>query len=182
MEVPAPGADAARLEEVAAVPAELRRVVAAADSRVSVLGGTTLFERLRGATRPQRTASAWIGVFGAIALLLASIGLYGIVAQGVLQRTRELAVRSALGATPRAIFAMILGDGARLATLGGAVGILGAVAAFRVLRTLFTGVDTVNSTSALIGLTALTLAVLGATFFPARRASRLNPADALRSD
>lgn len=173
----------ARARGNAAVPpGTLRRIVAEVNPNVAVLGGRTLFDRLQGEVRPQRTASAWIGVFGAIALLLASIGLYGVVAQGVLQRTREIAVRSALGATPRGILALVLGDGMRLAAFGGIAGALGAVAALRVLRSLFTGVQSVDLLPATVAAVGLAVAMLAASYVPARRAARLNPVDALRSD
>jgi hypothetical protein len=163
-------------------PATVRGLVAAVDPGVTVLGTRTLDDRLRGEVRPQRTASAWIGVFGAIALLLAAIGLYGIVAQSVLQRTRELAVRSALGASPRSILAAVLGDGMRLAAIGGVAGGLGSLAALRVLRSVFTGVQSADLRPAAAAVAILALAMLAATYLPARRASRLNPVDALRSD
>jgi len=163
-------------------PATLRRIVAAVDPRVAVLGGRSLLDRLRDETRPQRTASAWIGVFGIIALLLAAIGLYGVVAQDVLQRTRELAVRSALGASPGGILRTVLGDGMRLAALGGAAGALGTIAALGVLRSFFTGVGAVDMRAAIVSAAPLALAMLAATYLPARRAARLNPADALRCD
>ena len=163
-------------------PATLRRLVADVDPRVAALGGRILHDRLRGEARPQRTASAWIAVFGAIALLLASVGLYGVVAQGVAQRRREIAVRSALGATPRNILNAVLGDGMRLVAIGSVIGGFGAVAAFRVLRSLFTGVEAVNLLT--IGGAAMLLVVTTviATWVPAHRASRLDPVEALRSE
>jgi ABC-type antimicrobial peptide transport system permease subunit len=156
--------------------------VASANPNVTVLGGRTLEDRLRDEVHPQRTASAWIAVFGGIALLLACIGVYGVVAQGVLQRTRELAVRSALGATPRGILASVLSDGMRLAALGAAAGALGAVAALGVLRSMFDGVQPVDLVPAAGAAAVLAVAMLAATWLPARRAARLNPADALRCD
>lgn len=169
-------------EGVAVSEATLRRIVAAVDPNATVLGGRTLDDRLRAEVRPQRTASAWIAVFGGIALLLAAMGLYGVVAQGVLQRTRELAVRSALGATPFGILATVLGDGMRLAAIGGVVGMVGAVAALRVLRSQFTGVESVDLLPASGAAVVLAMAMLVATWLPARRAARFNPVDALRSD
>jgi predicted permease len=167
---------------VAVSEATVRRIVAAVDPNATVLGGRTLDDRLRDEVRPQRTASAWIAVFGGTALLLACIGLYGVVAQGVVQRTRELAVRSALGATPRGILGTVLGDGMRLAALGGAAGAIGAVAAMRVLRSMFPGVESVDLLLASGSVGVLAAAMLVATYLPARRAARLSPADALRCD
>jgi predicted permease len=166
----------------AVTPASLRRIVAAVNPDVTVLGGRTLLDRLEDEVRPQRTASAWIGVFGAIALLLSAIGLYGIVAQSVLQRTRELAVRSALGATPGGILVTVLGDGMRLAAIGGVVGLAGSVGAQRVLRSLFSGIEAGDIRPATLAAALIALAMLAATYVPARRASKLNPVDALRSD
>jgi predicted lysophospholipase L1 biosynthesis ABC-type transport system permease subunit len=162
--------------------ATVRRIVAAVDPGATVLGSRTLDDRLRAELRPQRTASAWIAVFGGIALLLACIGLYGVIAQGVLQRTRELAVRSALGATPQRILATVLADGMRLAAIGGILGAIGVVVALKVVRSMFAGVRFVDLVPASGALGLLAVAVLVATWLPARRAARLNAVDALRSD
>jgi predicted permease len=159
-----------------------RRIVDAADPSLSVLGTRTLSDRLRDKVQPQRMASAWIGVFGAIALLLAGIGLYGVVAQDVLQRTRELAVRSALGATARRIMITVLGDGLKLAAIGAMVGGLGVVAVQRLLRSLFTGVDPADLTSALAAAAVLATAMFAASWLPARHASRSDPLETLRQD
>jgi predicted permease len=106
----------------------------------------------------------------------------GLVEQVVVQRTRELAVRSALGSTPGGIVALVLGDGARVAALGALVGVLGAVGAVRVLGALFAGVGSVDLRNAPPSLGLLALALFAATYLPARRAARLNPVDALRAD
>jgi ABC-type antimicrobial peptide transport system permease subunit len=158
------------------------RLVEAVEPSVTVRGSRTLDDRLKGEVRPQRTASAWIAVFGAIAVLLAAIGLYGIIAQSVLQRTRELAVRSALGASPLGILASVLSDGMRLAAIGGVAGGLGSLAALQVLRSVFTGVQGADLRPTALAVAILAFAMLAATWLPARRASRLNPVDALRCD
>jgi predicted permease len=130
----------------------------------------------------QRVVSAWIGVFGVIALFLAAIGVYGIIAQSVYQRTRELAVRAAVGARPIDLLRLILNDGVRLGLAGGVIGTMGVVATFRVLRAMFADMQTVDLSAAGIAIVALALAMLLASFIPARRAAALNPVDALRSD
>jgi predicted permease len=160
----------------------LRRTIAQVDSRIVVRGGRTLASRLDEHLRPQHMASVWVAAFGVIALLLAGIGVYGVVAQGVLLRTRELAIRCALGATPRRVLTSIIGDGMWMAAAGALVGALAAAAAYRVVRSLFVGVQALDPKPIALIVGVLTLSMLVATFIPARRAARLNPTDALRSD
>jgi predicted permease len=162
--------------------AEIQRAVAAIDAGVAVLGPRTLMQELQTQLRPQRVASAWIGVFGAVALVLAAIGLYGVLAQSVLQRTRELAIRSAVGARPIELLAMILGGGMRLVACGAVLGALGSVVAFRVLRALLMGVQVVDVRAAGLAMILLFFGMLLAAYLPARRAAQLDPAMALRSD
>jgi putative ABC transport system permease protein len=159
----------------------IRRLGAATNARVPMFtnsAASMIDEQLR----PQRVASAWIGVFGVIALLLAAIGLYGVVAQGVLQRRRELAVRSALGAPPRGLVSLVIGDGMRIAALGGALGVVAAVGALRILQSQFAGVLAVDTWAAAVASAVLCVTMVGACYLPARRASRLDPAEALRCD
>ena len=110
------------------------------------------------------------------------IGLYGVIAYSVSQRGREIGIRMALGAEPRSVRRLILQEGARLALLGIAIGLAGAVAAAQAMRGLLFGVRSwdVATLAPVAGI--LALAALAATFLPARRAAAVNPVDALRSE
>ena len=120
------------------------------------------------------------GIFGLLALLLASVGIYGVIAYNVAQRTNEIGLRMAMGASPRDVLGLVVGQGMRLALIGIAAGALGGVAATRLLESLLFNVHgydplTYLSVSALIA----TVAFLAA-WLPARRAMRIDPAMALR--
>jgi ABC-type antimicrobial peptide transport system permease subunit len=99
-----------------------------------------------------------------------------------LQRTRELAVRAALGATPNGLRAMIVGDGLRLALLGTVLGTVGAVGGMHVVRQFLPTVGTFDVAAAGVALLVLIAAMLVASYLPAHRAAKLNPVDALRCD
>jgi predicted permease len=159
-----------------------QRLATSATPEVGVSGTGDLFARLSMELQGERTASVWVGVFGLLALLLAALGTYGVLSQSVLQRTRELAVRSVLGASPASLVAAVGGEGLRLVAVGGALGLVGAVAAFRMVRSIFPTVEAPDLTGAAGGVVLLTFAMLAATWFPARRAARLDPARLLRSD
>jgi len=117
-----------------------------------------------------------------VALLLTTIGLYGVIAQSVTERTREIGVRVALGAVPRRIVVMVLGEAVLLAGLGVGFGTLAAAGASRVLASVLVGVTVFDRTSyAMVAVGLMAVAVL-AGFLPARRASRLDPVHALRVD
>ncbi|HEX6587380.1 MAG TPA: ABC transporter permease [Longimicrobiales bacterium] len=131
---------------------------------------------------PQRMAATLIGTFGLIGLLLASIGLYGVLAYHVGQRTREIGIRIALGARARAVISMIMRHGARLAFIGVSLGIVAAVALTRFLQSMLVGVSaTDGATFGVVVLLLLIVAML-ASWVPARRATRVNPTIALRSE
>jgi putative ABC transport system permease protein len=122
------------------------------------------------------------GFFGALALLLASIGLYGIIAYSVARRRNEIGIRMALGARPGSVLRMMLGESLVVVALGLAVGIPAALACGRLVSSLLYGVEAYDPLT--IGATAaLLLAVaLAASFLPARRASLLDPCAALREE
>jgi ABC-type antimicrobial peptide transport system permease subunit len=118
--------------------------------------------------------------FGALALVVACVGLYGVLAYSVEQRRRELGIRLALGAEPRSVQRLVLGEGLRLTTLGIAGGMVGGIAVTRVLETLLYEVSP-NDPAVLVGVAALLLTIAAAAcYLPARRATRVDPAIVLR--
>ncbi len=121
-------------------------------------------------------------IFGGIALALASIGVYGVLAYSVSQRTQEIGVRMALGASRQTVFRLIVGDGARLAAAGIATGIVGGLLVTRVVKSLLYNVSASDPLS--FAATAIFLAVvaLAASYVPARRATGVDPIVALRTE
>jgi putative ABC transport system permease protein len=130
----------------------------------------------------QRLQGEVLGVFAALALLLASVGLYGVIAYAVTQRTRELGVRMALGATRRHVLSLVLGQGARLTLLGVAVGTVGALALTRVVASLLYGIKPTDPLTFLAVPTALAAVAVLASYAPARRAMRVDPLVAMRAE
>jgi putative ABC transport system permease protein len=130
----------------------------------------------------QRLQGQVLGVFATLALVLASVGLYGVIAYAVAQRTRELGVRVALGATQRHVLALVLGQGARLTLVGVAIGTAGALALTRVLASLLYGVEPTDPVTFLAVPTALAAVAVLATYAPARRAMKVDPLVAMRAE
>ena len=123
-----------------------------------------------------------LGAFAALALLLASLGLYGVLSYAVSQRSREIGLRLALGATTRSVLAMVLGRGAMLIGVGLAVGGAAAWAAARTMASVLRGV-TPGDPATYAGVSALLVAIgLVASYLPARRAAQLDPSEVLRSE
>ncbi len=162
--------------------AELRQIVGAAVPGVTTRTARPVKDVIDDSLAPQRRAAAWIGAFGIIALLLAAVGLYGVISQGVLQRTRELAVRAALGASPQRAAALVVGEGLRLATVGVIAGTAGCVVGIRVLGAELDGIRGLDLRAIAVAAVILVATALGASMIPARRASRLDSMRALRAD
>jgi ABC-type antimicrobial peptide transport system permease subunit len=122
------------------------------------------------------------GFFGALALLLAALGLYGVISYSVARRRNEIGVRMALGATRARIIRLVLGEVGRLVSVGVALGVLLALGATRLVATFLYGVE--PNDPAMLALAAFTLAAvaIGAALIPARRAARLDPMVALREE
>ncbi|MEO5821613.1 MAG: FtsX-like permease family protein [Vicinamibacteraceae bacterium] len=142
----------------------------------------TLSAQVGAAIVHERALAILAASFGGVALVLAMIGLYGVIAWGVTQRTQEIGVRLALGARRPQVVGLVLADGLRLLALGIALGVPAAWAATRWLRTLLFGVTPADPVSALAAIGLLTAAALLAAYLPARRASRVDPLIALRHE
>jgi putative ABC transport system permease protein len=121
-----------------------------------------------------------LGLFAALALILAAVGIYGLMAYAVSQRTHEIGVRVAVGAQQRDILALIVGHGAKLAFLGIAIGIAGAFALTRLMASLLFQVTPTDPETFAAVATLLAVVALVACYIPARRAARVDPMVALR--
>jgi ABC-type antimicrobial peptide transport system permease subunit len=135
----------------------------------------------RCSVETERVLAKLTGILGGIALLLAAVGLYGVLAYTVKQRTREVGLRLALGATPAVILQLIVGGGARLISVGVMLGLVGAAASVRLVRAQLFGVEPTDPLT-WFGVGALLLVVgLVACGIPARKAMKVAPAAVLRS-
>jgi putative ABC transport system permease protein len=159
-----------------------REVVRAVDPQVPLVRPGTMAELLAGDTGRQRFYVVLLGAFAALAATLAAVGMYGVVAFVVAQRTREIGVRMALGARARHVVSLVVWQGLRPALLGAAIGMAGAFALGRVIAGLLYETPTQDPLT-IVGVVAVLLAVVGfACTVPARRATRVPPAMALRAE
>jgi ABC-type antimicrobial peptide transport system permease subunit len=150
------------------------------DPEQSVSGVMPLGEYLAVSVASRRFTTLLLGLFGALALVLASVGIYGVVAFGVAERRREIGIRAALGARPADVLALVVKGALRLAAVGMLVGALAALGLTRFLSSLLFGVG--PSDPVTFGGVAILLAavVLAACVIPARSALRVDPNTALR--
>jgi ABC-type antimicrobial peptide transport system permease subunit len=163
------------------VAASVRTVVWAVDSSLPVTQVQTMDDVRSASTASQQFNLLLVGLFGVLALVLAAVGVYGVTAYSVSQRTRELGIRAALGARRSTLLGLVLGHGARLAMAGLALGTLAALALTDFMSALLFGVGARDPIT-FVGVCALLLFVsLAASFVPAWRATRVDPASALRA-
>ena len=158
----------------------LQAQASAIDKDVTLSGVKTMDDVLNGSVSQPRFSSQLIGVFAALALLLAAIGLYGVVAYSVSQRINEIGIRMALGATREDVLRLVLRYGAGLTLIGTALGFVASLAATRVLSSMLFEVSA-NDPQTFLAVSVLLMAVvLGACYIPARRAAKVDPMVALR--
>ncbi|HET9712164.1 MAG TPA: FtsX-like permease family protein, partial [Pyrinomonadaceae bacterium] len=158
----------------------IRDQVLAVDPNQPVYDVKTMDERVALTLETRRFAVVLLGIFGALALLLAAIGLYGVLAFTVSQRTREIGIHMALGARARDVLVMVMKQGMSLVLVGIVFGVAGAYAVTRTIRSLLFEVGTTDPLT-FVG-TLVLLAIVGfiASYVPARRATKVDPLEALR--
>lgn len=168
--------------DAAALLAPLRRTALELEPQLAFGDAGTMVERTSVSLYPVRAGAFLIGVFGALALLLASVGLYGVIAYSVSRRGREIGLRMALGARPADVLLQVVRQGMVLVAVGVAAGALVAAAGSRVLSGVLYGISAVDPIAFAGAALVLALVALAANYVPAARAARLDPLAALREE
>ncbi|MBS1791948.1 MAG: ABC transporter permease [Acidobacteria bacterium] len=162
--------------------AAIRNEIRGLDGNLPLYDARTMVEHMDLPLRPARLAATALGGFGALALLLAAVGIFGVMSNAVAQRTREIGIRIALGAEAKEIVKLIVGQGALLVGIGIGIGLGGAGLGTRLLASLLFGVSALDPWT-FVGVTALLAATAFlASYLPARRATKVDPMVALRQD
>ena len=160
----------------------VRAEVAALDRDLPVSNLRTMNNHLGISLLPARLAGSVLGIFGALGLLLAAVGMYGVMSYSVAQRRREIGIRVAIGAARSQVLSLVMGQGLKLAALGTVIGLAGALGGWRLVRGMLygaTGIDVVT----FVGVPAMLIVVAAlATWLPARRAAAVDPMISLREE
>jgi predicted lysophospholipase L1 biosynthesis ABC-type transport system permease subunit len=159
---------------------ELRTAVESIAPGVPIYGVSTERQKISSTLEESHFDTFLLAVFAAIALLLSSVGIYGVLSYVVAQRTRQIGIRMALGATPAQVMRDVLWYGVRLTSMGLVLGLAGAVAGTRVLSSLLYGVKATDPLTFVIVSLLLLAVALVACYVPARRATKVDPMVALR--
>jgi putative ABC transport system permease protein len=158
----------------------VRRQVAALDRELPLYNVMTLDQYLAiGAVEP-RFNTLLIGLFAGLAVVLAAVGLYGVISYSAVQRSHEIGVRMALGAQRLDVLRLVIGQGLTLALAGVAIGLVGALALTRVLSSSLYGVRPTDPTTLIVVALVLSGVAIAASYIPARRATKVDPMVALR--
>ena len=169
-------------QDVATLVGPMRAAIAALDPALAVAEVTTMAQVMADASAPQRFSAVLLGAFASGALLLAAVGLYGMLAFGVAQRTREIGVRLALGATGSEVLGLVVRQGMTLTLAGLGLGIVGALGATRLMRGLLYQTEPLDPVTFASVPGILAVVALLACYLPARRAASVEPMAALRAE
>jgi len=157
-----------------------RREIWSVDKDLPVFGVTTMDDVLAASVAQRRFSMSLLGGFAVLALLMAAIGLYGVLSYSVSQRMHEMGLRMALGANARDLMRLVVGQGIRVALAGVTAGLLASVAATRLLVGMLFAVSPLDPLTFMVVAVVLVAAALLASFIPARRATKVDPMVALR--
>jgi predicted permease len=187
LHLPAGSSQAVNLIVRTAMPVEallpsLRRAVLALEPNIVFTEDVSGSEIVATTMAPTRIGALVIGGFGLLALLLATVGLYGVVSYSVAQRTREMGIRMAIGATRAQVLRLVLMQGLRLAAFGVVLGAVGAAAAGQVLESMLYGVSAIDPIALGVSAGVLILVATAANLLPARAATKVDPLRALRAE
>jgi predicted permease len=174
----APGA---RCNAASLVPA-VRDVIGSLDRAVPVTAVQTMDEVVAGANARPRFTLVLLVTFAVVALVLAAVGIYGVISYAVSRRTHEIGVRMALGATPRNVVRLVIGQGMRVVVVGVVAGLAGALLVTRLMTNVVYGVRVTDPLTYGAVALLLTLVALLASYIPARRATRIDPLASMRAD
>jgi len=163
----------------AIVPA-MKRTVTGINGKMVAYGEESMQDVISDSLAARRFTRLLLGTFAALALVLAGVGIYGVISYSVSQSTHEIGVRMALGADTRTVLGMVLKDAMRMALAGIAIGAAAAFAVTRVMKGLLFGVSASDPLTFLVVALILTLVTLLASYVPANRATRVDPIIALR--
>jgi predicted lysophospholipase L1 biosynthesis ABC-type transport system permease subunit len=159
-----------------------RVAIAQADSNQAVAQVQTMEQSTFSAAKRRVLFISMIGLFGVIAVVLALVGVYGVMSSTVKQRSSELGIRIALGASPRQIRRLVIGQGSALIGIGLLIGVVSSIGVTRVLRSFLFGTSPTDPLTFILGIGLLAGVALLACYLPARRASRIDALTALRHD
>jgi putative ABC transport system permease protein len=171
-----------KLRDIGPLVAAIKHEVQALDPDQPIGQITTMEEAIALSLATRRLTMVLLTAFAVLALVLASVGLYGVMALTVTQRTRELGIRMALGAERANIFKLVLGQGMTLMAIGIGIGLIGAIAAGRALMSLLYNVGAIDAGAVMTAVFSLLVVALIACCVPARRATRVDPIVALRTE
>jgi putative ABC transport system permease protein len=160
----------------------LRRAIKEIDPNIAVAGLTTLDQAIAEVNGSSRFYAMVVAVFAMVALVLAAVGIYGVLSYAVSQRTQEIGVRLALGAGERQIFGLVVGESLKLAAAGLVIGLAGALVVGRALDRMLYGVRATDLPTFAGTAMLLIVVALVASYVPARRAMRIAPMEALRAE
>ncbi|MBZ5675193.1 MAG: ABC transporter permease [Acidobacteriia bacterium] len=168
--------------DAASMVGAIRDAVRETDASLPLFNVKSMDAMIGNSLAPRRFLLRVLGFFAGVALFLAALGLYGVISYSVAQRTREIGIRVALGAERRSVLRLVVGEGLRLAVFGVAIGVAAVALAGRFLESQLFGVDAFDPLTILMTSATLLAAGLLASYLPARRAVRVDPAVTLRSD